>query len=83
MISLSSDNFAHDAAHDLSGIDDEFLGRNKCVFTYLARACLGEIADDVDLLGGGEGPDDLANLKNEFLNESRLVVRVIGEFTAT
>lgn len=49
-------------------------------FTNLAGARLGQIADEVDLLGRGEGTDDLAHLKRELLDERHLLVLVVLEF---
>ncbi len=45
----------------------------------LARASLGQIRDDVDLLGCGEGTDDLADLLNKRLDEAGFVGRVVLE----
>ena len=58
-------------------------GKNKCDSAHLARASLWKIADDIDLLGGGEGTNDLADLEDELFNESRLIVHVMAEFTTT
>ena len=57
-------------------------GKNKCDSAHLARASLWKIADDINLLGGGEGTDDLADLEDELFNENRFVVHVMDEFTA-
>ena len=40
----------------------------------LARARLGKVVDDVDLLRCREGADNFANLLHEFLVETRLIV---------
>lgn len=40
----------------------------------LARASLGQVGDDVDLLGRGKGTDDLANLADERLDETSLAI---------
>lgn len=39
----------------------------------LTAASLGEVTDDVNLLGSSKGADDFADLKDEFLGELRLV----------
>lgn len=63
LVSLSSDDLAHDTAHDL------------------ARASLGQVADDVHFLGGGEGADDFADLKGELFRQSGFVGGVVFEFS--
>ena len=40
----------------------------------LARARLGKIVDDVNLLRGREGADSFANLEHEFLVQTHLIV---------
>ena len=47
----------------------------------LATARLGEIADDVDLLGSGKRTNDFAHLKGQLLGELALVINV--KFTAS
>jgi len=46
----------------------------------LARARLGQVIDDIYLLGRREGADDLANLECKLLGQALLVIRVIFEF---
>ena len=58
-------------------------GKNKCDSAHLARTSLWKIADDINLLGGDERTDDLADLEDELFNESRLIVHVMAEFTTT
>ena len=48
----------------------------------LAGARLGQVRDDVDLLGRREGADDLAHLEDELLDEAGLVGGVVAELTA-
>ncbi len=48
----------------------------------LARAGLGQVGDNVDLLGRRKGTDDLADLEDELLDKGGFVARVILEFTA-
>lgn len=48
---------------------------------YLSRASLGQVVDDVDLLRGGEGSDDLADLERELLDERTTVGRIVLELT--
>ena len=47
----------------------------------LARTSLRHIRDDVDLLRGGEGTDDLSDLQRELLDQSSFVVRIVFEVT--
>jgi hypothetical protein len=46
----------------------------------LARARLGKVVHDVDLLGRREGANDFADLEHELLVQTGLVVRVVLEF---
>lgn len=45
----------------------------------LSGASLGQIADEVDLLGSSEGTNDFADLQSELLEETRFVVGVVLE----
>jgi hypothetical protein len=42
----------------------------------LATPRLGQIRNDVNLLGSGEGTDDLANLKDKFLRKIRVSFKI-------
>ena len=49
----------------------------------LAGARLGQVRDDVDLLGSCERTDDFADLESELFGERGFVVGVVGELTGT
>ena len=65
----------------ICGVDRELwrAARHGSKLAYLARASLGQIRDDVDLLGGRKGPDDLADLDDELLHQARLICGVVRE----
>lgn len=47
----------------------------------LARTSLRHIRDDVDLLRGSEGTDDLSDLERELLDQSSFVVWIVFKVT--
>jgi len=47
---------------------------------YLSGPGLGQVADDDDFLGRGEGADHLTNLEDKFFGEASFVVRIICKF---
>ena len=49
--------------------------------TCLSGTRLGQIGNDVDFLGGSEGANDLAHLKDELFHQTGFVTGVIFEFT--
>jgi hypothetical protein len=48
----------------------------------LTRARLGQVRDDVDLLGRRERPDDLAHLEDELLDQAGLICGVVLELAS-
>lgn len=54
---------------------------SRLLIAYLARACLGKVGNDVDLLRSSERSDDFTNLENELLDEAGLISWVVLEFT--
>lgn len=52
-----------------------------CFITYLSAARLGQIADNEDLLGRSERPNNFPDLDDKLLCEAFLVSRVVCEFS--
>lgn len=46
----------------------------------LPGASLGQVADNVDLLGCSEGTNGFADLKNELLHQRSLIIGIVREF---
>jgi hypothetical protein len=75
LVALAHD-LAHDTAHDLHS---ESVPHQKCT-QYKDVPRLGQVVDDVDLLGRRERADYSAHLKGQFLGQRRLVGSVLVEF---
>lgn len=87
LITLAGNDLPHDTTHDLlwKGNQSQDRGKYNTTFwldcPYLSGAGLGQVADEINLLGSSEGTNDFADLKGELLEEARLVVGVVLELT--